>query len=191
MTTEWEQKILSAKPGTPATEMQTPRGVMRIPAKPALPERCRFIATLAARKWAAMQEELVAFWEKVCEVIPKYYGASEPSPAWDRIVCIIDLVHGSITTQLWHGAESPASSDRVTVIARVPWIKELNADASDAGAGPGSTLLDAVRDALRGAAGRQPAKSKLESLNGRHPFSLFTMEPEDAGSLRPLMPHNL
>jgi hypothetical protein len=106
-------------------------------------------------------------------------------------VCIIDVVYGSITTHLWHGDQPPTSSDRVTVIARVPWIKELNAKTSGTGAGPASTPLDAVRDALRGAAGREPAKSQLEELHGRHPFSLFTMEPEDVESLRPLMPRNV
>jgi hypothetical protein len=189
MTTQWEQKILSAKPSTPATQMQTPRGVLRIPAKPALPERHRFIATFAARSWPEIEEELVAFWEQICDVLPKYYGEGEPSPAWHRIVCIIDLVYGSITTNLWHRAEPPTASDRVTVIARVPWIKELNAESSNGGAGgPGATLVDPVRDALRGAAGREPAKSRLELLHGRHPFALFTMEPEDVDSLRPLTP---
>jgi hypothetical protein len=184
---EWDLVTLSAKPGLPAREQRAATGMIRVPARPGLPERHRYHTTIERQTWDGVEGGLVDFWLKVCDVLPQYFPDDKPAPPWDRIVCIIDVVYGHITTQLRSGVARPVSSDRVTVMVEVPLMRERGERLSSEDNGAEKIpVLGAAREALRHAANREPANSNLRLLQNWHPFALFSMEPEDEESLRPL-----
>ena len=196
---EWEFKTFGATAGQPGREQQSPTGVLRFPPKPALPRRDSYFATIDASDWDGVTQALVEYWLKVAEVFPRYYAgrdlvdplAGKPRDTlaldngWNRIVCLLDVVQGQFTTNLWKDIQRPPHLDRVWVIARFPMIESAFRRSSEDLAAV-AAMIDGMHAALADAARREPARSALAGLRRWREFDLWTMETDDEGTLRPL-----
>lgn len=173
---DWQLRSFKAMPGMPGEERSFEGRVMRFPPKPAQPRRDSYFAIAETADWDAVAESLTAYWLKVCEVLPKYYaGKNTPDPlageppetvavdnGWNRIVCILDVINGKITTNLWKGATSPRHCDRVWVIMRVPMIERLFNARPEGKMGPEAEELERqMHKALANAAASEPARVAL------------------------------
>lgn len=188
----WEHHRFGAKPGQPGREVTTADGIFRIPPIAPVPRRESYFAASEAKNWYELSTEYVEFWKKVAEVLPLYYrvaGAQaenvEPVPpdnGWDRIVCLLDIGNGKLSTNLWKGTKAPEHCDRVWIILKSQWIIDLTQSRDR------TTEMDSVYEnmhlALAGALRNSMAKVAMDELQRWRPFTLWTAAWDDGTNHR-------
>lgn len=70
-----------------------------------------------------IQEELIQFWVKVCDVLVEHYGTPQRAE-WNRLLCTIELIPAFVRAQARQGEHDPESARNVTVFAALPWVEQ-------------------------------------------------------------------
>lgn len=194
---DWEFSAGKLKPGLPPEELKLPSGIVHYRGASPKPKRDRFMARVATYDWDSIVDALVVFWQKLASTLPDYYKGDPNSvdplefdignrPAdgnWNRIVCLIDIVYGKITTTLWKDT-APIELERVYVLMILPMIDDLCRSFSDESFERESKAVNArLREALIATSKREPARSAITSLLKWRKCSLWMMDEESPETL--------
>lgn len=202
---DWTHRHIQPKVGIAGKTVESPHGPLTFKPKPPRPARDIFTAAIEFEDWGQIQNELIGYWVKLCETLPRYYTEADPGKPWDRLTCLIDVVYGRVTSHLRHSDPHLVShlrhadpnlflDDLVTVIVDLPCVERTLAAAEEGGSlgkrrkHTSKELKDRIVAALAGTARTEPAKSMLRELCGRYGCRLFTMTYADEDSQKPLPP---
>lgn len=193
---EWTLKTREGSPARAAVEKPYALGMITIPARPPMPARDAYTATIGDSHWGGVQSKLVEFWEKACELWPQYYNLTETAASWDRVLCTIDGATGSIRAQARLGNETPPVPRIVLVTVTIPFLaralEKLGDPKPDSnGEDPRydaayDAMIAKITQTLATAAETEPARSKLAAMRKQHPFALMVEQEDWPESLRPL-----
>lgn len=194
---DWEHHHHKPHPGLPPRELVLPTGTLRVPGTGPRPQSDSFMSIVPTKSWEEVVNVLVQFWVKVATTFPTYYNANisddvqaalernelAKDERWDRVVCLIDIIYGKVTTSLWCGNQM-AKWNRTWVIVRFPMIDDLCRSFSDEDFEKESEAVNArLREALIVASKREPAQSAISSLQRWRKCSLWMMDEESPETL--------
>jgi hypothetical protein len=191
----WEIKVFPARSARPASEQSSPAGPRRFPARGPIPQRDSYLAVSAAESDSEVTSALVEYWQKVAEILPRYYGGRDapdplahkvgltlqPDPGWNRVVIINDSIYGKLTTHLWAGDQQPRQADRVWIILKCAKFESPPDETEERHAS-----LDRMSVALADAAQQPAAARAVAALRRWRDLSFWIMEAEDPETIRPL-----
>jgi hypothetical protein len=197
---EWQHRVSRPHPGLPASELVSPLGTIHVPAAGPRPQRESYFATVPTEDWDSVTEALVHFWLKLAEVLPRFYkGDATPDPLlskpsvaqdnqWDRIVCLIDIIYGKITTDFWRGSERPPGWERFWIIIKFPMIDALLRNLSDDQFERDvEVALNRLRTALIESANRSPVAGAVQGLMQWRKCTIWAMEEDEPKTLHQIL----